>query len=222
MESPAWAIYMAMEHERIHLETSSVLIRELPLEYIQRPLNWVPNYATRYPVGKKDPGEANDFPRNPFFHVQHSSVELGKKKSFPSFGWDNEYGDLNLDVHSFDCSSPLISNGEFYEFVTAGGYTKPHFWSPDGWKWRASANKLWPAFWVQKGPAGMNLFDLRLPFEVVPMHWAYAVEVNYYEAKAFCMWKQEKMQLKGNSSKLLRLLTEAEHRALVMGTKQFN
>ena len=30
-ESPFWAIMMCIEHERIHLETSSVLIRQLPL-----------------------------------------------------------------------------------------------------------------------------------------------------------------------------------------------
>ena len=30
MEDPSWSIVMGFEHERIHLETSSVLIRELP------------------------------------------------------------------------------------------------------------------------------------------------------------------------------------------------
>ena len=30
-DDPAWAIVMGTEHERIHIETSSVLIRELPL-----------------------------------------------------------------------------------------------------------------------------------------------------------------------------------------------
>ena len=30
-ESPAWMILMGIEHERIHLETSSVLIRQLDL-----------------------------------------------------------------------------------------------------------------------------------------------------------------------------------------------
>ena len=31
MENPAWAMFLGFEHERIHLETSSVLLRELPL-----------------------------------------------------------------------------------------------------------------------------------------------------------------------------------------------
>ena len=37
---PLWALFMGFEHERIHLETSSVLIRELPLTLVQRPAEW--------------------------------------------------------------------------------------------------------------------------------------------------------------------------------------
>ena len=33
--SPMWIILMGIEHERIHLETSAVLIRELPLEAVK-------------------------------------------------------------------------------------------------------------------------------------------------------------------------------------------
>ena len=33
-KSPMWIVLMGIEHERIHLETSSVLIRELPLEMV--------------------------------------------------------------------------------------------------------------------------------------------------------------------------------------------
>ena len=34
-ESPMWVILMGIEHERIHLETSSVLHRQMPLEFIK-------------------------------------------------------------------------------------------------------------------------------------------------------------------------------------------
>ncbi|MFT5045795.1 MAG: hypothetical protein ACI8UP_002769, partial [Porticoccaceae bacterium] len=33
-EDPLWIVMMGIEHERIHLETSSVLVRELPLEML--------------------------------------------------------------------------------------------------------------------------------------------------------------------------------------------
>ena len=42
-QSPLWALVMAFEHERIHLETSSVLIAELPIEYVRHPENF-PSY----------------------------------------------------------------------------------------------------------------------------------------------------------------------------------
>ncbi len=41
MDSPLWALAMSFEHERIHLETSSVLMRELPEELLRRPNGWV-------------------------------------------------------------------------------------------------------------------------------------------------------------------------------------
>ena len=34
-DHPMWALFMGFEHERIHLETSSVLFRETPRELVQ-------------------------------------------------------------------------------------------------------------------------------------------------------------------------------------------
>ena len=39
--SPQWAVVMGIEHERIHLETSSVLIRQLPVDMVTVPEGWV-------------------------------------------------------------------------------------------------------------------------------------------------------------------------------------
>lgn len=35
-----WALFMGMEHERIHVETSSVLIRQLPVDMLVKPEGW--------------------------------------------------------------------------------------------------------------------------------------------------------------------------------------
>ena len=40
--SNLWALWMGFEHEKIHFETSSVLMRELPLELVQTPKYWAP------------------------------------------------------------------------------------------------------------------------------------------------------------------------------------
>jgi hypothetical protein len=36
-DQPYWAIIMGMEHERIHIETSSVLLRQMPLSALVQP-----------------------------------------------------------------------------------------------------------------------------------------------------------------------------------------
>jgi hypothetical protein len=42
-DSPFWSVLMGFEHERIHLETSSVLFRELPHTLLRKPEQW-PHY----------------------------------------------------------------------------------------------------------------------------------------------------------------------------------
>jgi len=41
-----WSLFMGIEHERVHIETSSVLIRQLPVAMVTTPSRW--NYA---PIG---------------------------------------------------------------------------------------------------------------------------------------------------------------------------
>ena len=35
-----WALFMGFEHERIHFETSTVLIRQYPIHMVTRPVGW--------------------------------------------------------------------------------------------------------------------------------------------------------------------------------------
>jgi len=109
-EHELWALFMGFEHERIHLETSSVLIRELPLEWVQRPAQWV-ELAARGSHGDGKAVLGRDFPVNDFVAVAGDSVQLGKPVDWPSFGWDNEYGGRSAKVGSFRVQRCLVSNG---------------------------------------------------------------------------------------------------------------
>ena len=204
-----WSIAMAFEHERIHLETSSVLIRELPVELVAKPKNW-PKHFKEISNSQVEPLRGFNFPQNQYIEVEPTSVALGKPKDWPTFGWDNEYGTDERKVESFSATKFLISNGEFFQFVKSGGYENSNYWSESGWGWRQFRNVKWPTFWVQAGPSGSNRFKLRTVFSEVPMQWDWPVIVNYYEAKAFCRWlsQQEKEELN------FRLLQESEHLAI--------
>lgn len=198
-KSPMWALVMGFEHERIHLETSSVLIRELPLEYVRVPDAW-PRIATT--TGQTKPAE--------LIATAACEVSLGKPSDFPSFGWDNEYGSEQRTVRAFEASDTLISNGEFLEFVKVGGYGDERYWSREGWGWRRFRNIKWPVFWLQNGPSGSHHYNLRTIFEAIALPLDWPAIVNYHEAKAYCAWRSAR----DVSTMPYRLITEGEHHAM--------
>jgi hypothetical protein len=72
--SPWWAVIMGIEHERIHLETSSVLIRQHALKYVQPSENWA--------ALRPEPGSPPD---NELVRVPGGSVRVGKAFSSPEY-----------------------------------------------------------------------------------------------------------------------------------------
>ncbi|KAG7400101.1 hypothetical protein PHYBOEH_007007 [Phytophthora boehmeriae] len=209
--SPLWALQMALEHERIHHETSSMLMLEHPVEFF-RFTSLLPAYhdslvedATLRPVA------GVDYPENEVLDVPAAAVHIGKPRDFPSFGWDNEYGQRTVNVPACRANKFLVSNGEFHEFVRDGGYLEPSYWSKLGWEWRCFRNTKWPVFWVQDGPSGSHRYKLRAMFDVVPMQWNWPAQVNLHEAKAFCKWKQSKQS---NKEVVCHLTTEAIHQLM--------
>ena len=193
-ESPWWAVLMGIEHENIHLETSSVLMRQLPLERV-RP---VPEFAPE-PLGS-----TRSAPRNELIPIPAGLVRLGKERHSPLYGWDNEYGEHRQELGDFAASRYLVSNGEFLEFVEAGGYGESRWWGSEGDAWRRFAAARHPSFWQSDG----GQWQLRLIAELRPMPWDWPVEVNYHEAAAFCAWKS------AQTGEKLRLPTEDEWRRL--------
>lgn len=212
MDSPGWALVMCFEHERIHLETSSVLMRELPLKYLRAPAQWPALPLAKNPPARfARPVAGQHYPEaNPMIDVAAQTVSVGKPRDWPTFGWDNEYGADVRTVNAFRASKRLISNGEFYEFVSSGAYLDEQYWSEQGWAWRRFRNTRWPTFWVQDGPVGSHQYRLRTLFSVEPMQWDWPAIVNYYEAKAYCAWRSER----DGVTTPYRLASEKEHLAL--------
>ncbi len=192
-DSTAWTILMGIEHERIHLETSSVLIRQLPLEHVQELKEFIPNEA-----------DGRAAPENTYVSVPGGTVELGRS-SHEIYGWDNEFGESVYDVSSFRASRYLVSNQEFLEFVEAGGYRQNGWWSDEGSEWRNYHKARMPEFW--RGEPGAYRLRLMTSEISLPMNWP--VEVCYHEAHAFCNWKS------AQSGSSVRMPDEAEYRRLL-------
>lgn len=175
-EDPFWGIMMGIEHQRIHLETSSVLIRQLPLDQVQPLPLW--------DICR----ESGEPPANRLLAVAGGSVTLGKTKDHPLYGWDNEYGLHTADVPGFKAAEHLTSNREFLGFVVAGGYRERQWWDEEGWNWREFRQAEYPLFWIKTG----GNWKLRTMASEIDLPWNWPVEVNYLEAKAFCNWKSDR------------------------------
>lgn len=186
-----WTMIMGIEHERIHLETATVHIRELPLKFLRRSDFWS-NICT----------ETGDAPKNELKPVKGGDVSVGRALNHVAYGWDCDYGSDMIEVDDFKASKYLVSNQEFYEFVQAGGYNTQKYWDEEGWSWVSWKKPEHPWFWV-KGE-DENSFRLRVQDHEITLPWDWPCEVNNLEATAFCSWKSEQ------TGKNLRLPTEVE------------
>jgi 5-histidylcysteine sulfoxide synthase/putative 4-mercaptohistidine N1-methyltranferase len=191
-DSLSWVILMGCEHERIHIETSSVIMRMLDTKYLTPSNVW------------KNCPDSGSAPDNALLSVAGQSLILGKPDSNATYGWDNEYGQLPVEVNDFLASQYLVSNQEFLQFVDAGGYQTTSFWTEEGQSWLEFSKTEMPRFWRRK--AG-RYWQRNLTEEILlPLNWP--VEVNFLEAKAFCNWKDSL------SDDSVRLPTEAEWQVL--------
>ncbi|MBN2824792.1 MAG: 5-histidylcysteine sulfoxide synthase [Campylobacterales bacterium] len=193
MESPWWIILMGIEHERIHIETSSVLHRQMPIEFIK------PN-LTQFPIA--DDREA---PKNYLVEIEGKAVQLGKESNHHLYGWDNEYGTQKESVESFQASAYLVSNAEFMEFVLDGGYEKSEYWSEEGLKFLEIRKTTHPVFWIPTDEG----YRYRAFVSEIEMPLSFPVDVNYLEAQAFCNWKSQKEGIEYS------LPSEAQYRVML-------
>lgn len=175
-ESPMWIILMGIEHERIHIETSLVLHRQMPLEFVKEVNSFTPCQHW---------GSA---PKNEMLTISAQHIELGKSKEHNLYGWDNEYGTYESDIAEFKTSKFLVSNGEFMEFVENGGYEREEFWDDEGKKFLEISRAKHPTFWVLEN----GIYRYRTLSKLIDMPQDWPVDVNALEAEAFCRFKSQK------------------------------
>ncbi|MCX6077193.1 MAG: 5-histidylcysteine sulfoxide synthase [Campylobacterales bacterium] len=191
-ESDMWIVLMGIEHERIHIETSLVLHRQMPIEFVKKVKEFIIC------------DEAGEAPQNEMLTIPLSQVRLGKEKNHNLYGWDNEYGNYEEAVQEFKASKYLVSNGEFMEFVESGGYENQEFWDDEGRKFLDIRKAKHPPFWILEE----DRFKYRTLHSLIDMPQNWPVDVNALEAEAFCRFKSKKEGV------TYSLPSEAEFRAI--------
>ena len=172
-ESEVNPIYLhtAVEHEEMHQETLMYLIHRVPYEFKRTP----PNVQSQR-------GPASS-PAS-WIKIEGGSTQLGAGPRSIPFGWDNEFPRMQADVAPFQIASRKVSNGDFLEFVEAGGYENEKLWTEAAWQSIREANLSAPPFWNRRG--GEWLYEGL--FESIPLPLEWPVYLSHIEALAFARW----------------------------------
>ena len=137
------------------------------------------------------PEYSNDFIEHPlekhrqeWVAVEEGIYEIGHDSG--DFCYDNELGRHKVYLHSFEISNRLVTNQEYIEFISAGGYQKFDWWHAEGWDWVLNTKIEAPLYWHNINGEwhyyslkGLQKVDADAP----------VTHISYFEAFAFAQWK---------------------------------
>lgn len=102
------------------------------------------------------------------------------------FCFDNELTKHKVYLQDFEISMSLVTNGEFIEFIEAGGYSDFNLWLDEGWSWVQEKQISAPLYW-KKVNDEWHHFTLGGSIRIDPD--ALLCHVSFYEAAAYAAWK---------------------------------
>ena len=170
-------LHVAIEHRLMHAETLAYLMHGLRHDQKNAPANY--QTATKSGAAFR-PGSST---------IPNGTATLGLRRDGGRFGWDNEFEENRVNVPKFCVSTFPATNGEFLEFLNAGGYDNTRLWSVSDWAWKNSTQISHPHFW-EKNAKG---WQYRGMFESIPLPLDWPVYVSYAEASAYARWKKQSL-----------------------------
>ena len=169
---------LGCHHEEQHQE---LLLTDIKYNFFFNPLR--PAYDDRLPLTPANPAPSLDWMAR-----AESLREIGHDGS--AFAFDNEGPRHRVLLPAHRLASRLVTNGEYLEFMRAGGYARAEFWLADGW--RRAQEQRWqaPLYWEQiDGRWWLFTLGGRRPLnESEPV-----CHVSYYEADAFARWTGKRL-----------------------------
>jgi ergothioneine biosynthesis protein EgtB len=170
-------VTLGLHHEQQHQE---LLLMDIKHNFAANPLH--PAYQAPSNVTATAPA--------PLHWIERGGgiAEIGHEGS--GFAFDNETPRHAVLLHDHALASRPVTNGEYLEFMAAGGYRDAGHWLADGWAKRQE--KAWdaPLYWAQRDGEWwyVTLGGLR------PVNPAEPVcHVSFYEADAYARWAGKRL-----------------------------
>ena len=172
---PSQLLNVAIEHRLMHAETLAYMLHQLPFS------------KKLAPYFHHSVAADNVHPQ--MCRIPAGRATLGLQRSAGKFGWDNEFEEQGFSVSAFDIDRYMVTNGEFLDFIGAGGYKEASLWSQSDWEWRTWHKIEHPVFWkrVEGG------WSYRTMFQEIPLPLDWPVYVSHAEASAFAKWAGKRL-----------------------------
>lgn len=168
----AEAVFAILEHEEMHQETLLYMWHCLPFEMKRAPAGYQPLTSGR-PV------------QSEWIEIPEGRATLGVDAPSVTFAWDNESPAHLVSVPAFSIERHDVTNERFLEFVEAGGYRDPQWWSREDWQWILREQRQHPSFWERED----DRWYWRGMFQRIPLPLSWPVYVTFAEATAFARWR---------------------------------
>ena len=168
----AEAVFAILEHEAMHQETMVYMWHQLPHDQKHGSTEDLADTAGMSPSPAR-------------VVVPAGRATLGARRGEIPFGWDNEFQAAIVDVPAFAIDLHNVTNEQFMDFVDAGGYGQPEWWTPAAWAWIRQDAIEHPRFWTRHDGSwawcGM--------FHETALPPAWPAYVSQAEAAAYARWK---------------------------------
>ncbi len=184
------SIVLGLHHEQQHQE---LLLTDIKHILGTNPLH--PVYQISKTVERN-----NIYSPHKWLEYSGGLVSIGHQGD--DFAFDNESPRHQTYLQAYKLADRLVTNGEYLEFIRAGGYQQARYWLAEGWAMVTSQQWQAPLYWEQiDGQWWVMTLGGLLPMdEHEPV-----CHVSFYEADAYATWRG------------YRLPTEAEWEIATVG-----
>lgn len=166
-------LQLGLHHEQQHQE---LLVTDIKYILGNNPL---------FPAYTNEHIELVEAPRQKgFITIKQGTYPIGHDGN--GFCFDIERLRHKVYLHQYHISETLVTNGEYLDFINAGGYRDFRHWYSEGWDWVNREKIAAPMYWHFIDGHWFN-YTLN---GLTPVDWQQPVaHVSYYEASAYASWR---------------------------------
>jgi iron(II)-dependent oxidoreductase len=104
--------------------------------------------------------------------------------------YDNERPQHEVELRPFFIDRTAVTNGQYLDFISDGGYSRAELWSDAGRRWIEETGAVAPRYWFRDGGSWFSrAMDLTGQVDRARP----VCHVCYYEAEAFARWADKRL-----------------------------